>query len=111
RESEEELSVSQSAQYFGGSQYLVEDPVDLESVHMSLGPQNHTVTERHMRQRLDVVGGDIVPPAQPGMRTGGTEHPGGTARGDAQRQRRSLPSGPGEIDDIGDDLRGDVDAC
>src|SRR5699024_3057444 len=52
-----------------------------------------------------------VPPAQPGVRTGGTEHPGGTARGDAQRQRRSLPGGPGEIDDKGDDLRGDADAC
>src|SRR5699024_12454022 len=83
---------SYSALHFGRSKDRVEDPGDLECVHLSLGPQNHTVTERRMRQRLDVVGCDIVPPAQPGVRTGGTEHPGGTARGDAQRQRRDRKS-------------------
>ena len=59
-------------------------------------------------QRLDVVGGHVVAARQPGPGPRRGQQRRRAARRDAELQRRRLPGGPAQVDDVAEHLGGDV---
>src|SRR5690606_2935864 len=83
-----------------GAQHAVEDRLGGDTLELGLGPQLHPVPQRGVGQRLDVVGRDVVPAAEPGPRPRGGEQRRRAPRGDPERERRRGPGGPADVDDV-----------
>ena len=74
-------------------------------VELGLGSQGQAVHQRAVCQRLHVVWSDEVTAVQPGPGPRRAQQGGRTARAHAQAQRRRLPGGPRDVDDVGQPRR------
>src|SRR5664279_6338093 len=77
---------------------------DADALELGFRTQGQPVGQRCVRERLDVIGGDELPAAQPGPDPAGRHQCRGATWARAQGQRRRLPGGPGDVDDVSGDL-------
>ena len=88
---------------------LCSTEVTRRALELGLGAQHEAVGERRDREGLDVVGRHVAPPAEPGPGPARGHERRGATRGDPEREGRGGAGGPGDVDDVADDLGGDLD--